>query len=64
MDSISIPWNPYGMTLAEAPAIFSFHIHYDSIWNSHGMVMEWTWNDVFHMDSISIPYGFHTDWFT
>jgi hypothetical protein len=27
------------------------------------MDMEWTWNDPFHMDSISIPYGFHMDWF-
>jgi hypothetical protein len=50
----AIPWNPYGMTLAEAPAIFSFHRHY-------GIHMEWTWNDAFHMDSISIPYGFHMD---
>jgi hypothetical protein len=51
----AIPWNPYGMTLAEAPAIFSFHRHY-------GIHMEWTWNDAFHMDSISIPYGlFHME---
>src|SRR6266568_4624243 len=54
MDSMSIPWNPHGMTLAEAPAIFSFHNHY-------GIHMEWTWNGHGMIHSIWIPSPFHMD---
>jgi len=46
-----IPWNPYGMTLAEAPPIFPFHRH-------HGFQVEWSWNGIFHMESGNIPPGF------
>ena len=31
----------------------------DSIWNDHGMIMDWSWNGQFHMESITIPHGFH-----
>src|SRR6266702_2939400 len=54
MESMCIPWNPYGMTLAEAPAIFSFHNHY-------GIHMEWTWNGHGMIHSIWIPSPFHMD---
>ena len=59
MESMWNPWNPsgipygiHGMNVGWDPS--QFLIPWTS-WIPHGMRMEWSWNDPFHMDSTWIP---------
>ena len=57
------PWNPCGIPCG----IHGINVGRDhrqfivpwTSWIPYGMIMEWAWNGQFHMESISIPHGFH-----
>ena len=62
MESMWNPWNPspipcgiHGMNVGWDHS--QFIVPWTS-WIPYGMIMEWSWNGQFHMESIAIPPGF------
>ena len=57
------PWNPSAIPCG----IHGMNVGWDhcqfivpwTSWIPYGIIMEWSWNGQFHMESITIPHGFH-----